>query len=64
MHGAHSAFASQRQDAMTVAQGVSSVEDEVCGPALNGLDGRKAGTVEGYDYSEVNRNSEAVQGVP
>ena len=34
------------------------------GPALNGLDGRKAGTVEGYDYSEVNKNSEAVQGVP
>ena len=27
------------------------------GPALNGLDGRKAGTVEGYDYSEVNKNS-------
>ena len=27
------------------------------GPALNGLDGRKAGAVEGYDYSEVNKNS-------
>jgi len=27
------------------------------GPALNGLDGRKAGTVEGYDYSEANKNS-------
>jgi cytochrome c len=30
------------------------------GPALDGLDGRKAGTVEGYDYSEVNKNSEIV----
>ena len=27
------------------------------GPSLNGLDGRKAGTVEGYDYSEANKNS-------
>jgi cytochrome c len=27
------------------------------GPALNGLDGRKAGTVPGYNYSEANKNS-------
>ena len=27
------------------------------GPALNGLDGRKSGTVEGYSYSEANKNS-------
>jgi cytochrome c len=27
------------------------------GPALNGLDGRKAGTVDGYDYSEANKTS-------
>ena len=27
------------------------------GPVLNGLDGRKAGTVEGYTYSEANKNS-------
>jgi cytochrome c len=27
------------------------------GPPLNGLDGRKAGTIEGYDYSEANKNS-------
>jgi cytochrome c len=27
------------------------------GPELNGLDGRKAGTVEGYDYSGGNKNS-------
>src|SRR3954447_277236 len=27
------------------------------GPVLNGLDGRKAGTVEGYSYSEANNNS-------
>ena len=27
------------------------------GPTLNGLFGRKAGTVEGYTYTEVNKNS-------
>jgi cytochrome c len=27
------------------------------GPVLNGLDGRKSGTVEGYSYSEANKNS-------
>jgi len=27
------------------------------GPALNGLDGRKSGTVEGYSYSGANKNS-------
>ena len=27
------------------------------GPELNGLDGRKAGSVEGYNYSEANKNS-------
>jgi cytochrome c len=27
------------------------------GPQLNGLDGRKAGTTEGYSYSEANKNS-------
>ena len=27
------------------------------GPALNGLDGRKSGTFEGYSYSEANKNS-------
>jgi cytochrome c len=27
------------------------------GPVLNGLMGRKAGTVEGYNYSEANKNS-------
>lgn len=27
------------------------------GPVLNGLDGRKAGTIEGYNYSEANKNS-------
>ena len=27
------------------------------GPLLNGLDGRKSGTVEGYSYSEANKNS-------
>jgi cytochrome c len=27
------------------------------GPYLNGLDGRKSGTVEGYNYSDANKNS-------
>ena len=27
------------------------------GPQLNGLIGRKAGTIEGYNYSEANKNS-------
>ncbi len=27
------------------------------GPELNGLDGRKAGTVPGYSYSDANKNS-------
>jgi cytochrome c len=27
------------------------------GPVLNGLDGRKTGTIEGYSYSEANKNS-------
>ena len=27
------------------------------GPELNGLDGRKSGTAEGYNYSEPNKNS-------
>jgi cytochrome c len=27
------------------------------GPELNGLDGRKAGTVEGYDYSDGDKKS-------
>lgn len=27
------------------------------GPALNGLEGRKSGSVEGYSYSEANKNS-------
>jgi cytochrome c len=27
------------------------------GPVLNGLDGRKSGSVEGYSYSEANKNS-------
>lgn len=27
------------------------------GPVLNGLEGRKAGTIEGYNYSEANKTS-------
>jgi cytochrome c len=27
------------------------------GPELNGIDGRKSGTAEGYSYSDANKNS-------
>ena len=30
------------------------------GPPLNGVDGRKAGTFEGYNYSEANKSSGVV----
>jgi cytochrome c len=30
------------------------------GPVLNGLEGRKTGTVAGYDYSEANKNAAIV----
>lgn len=30
------------------------------GPALNGLDGRKSGSVDGYSHSDVNKNSNIV----
>jgi cytochrome c len=32
------------------------------GPELNGLDGRKSGTVEGYSYSDANKNSNITWG--
>ena len=28
------------------------------GPVLNGLDGRKSGTIDGYNYSEANKRAE------
>ena len=28
------------------------------GPVLNGIDGRKSGTIEGYSYSEANKKAE------
>jgi cytochrome c len=30
------------------------------GPVLNGLDGRKSGTIDGYNYSEANKKAEIV----
>ncbi len=36
---------------------VGETAKNLVGPILNGLIGRKAGTVEGYNYSEANRNS-------
>jgi cytochrome c len=32
------------------------------GPVLNGLDGRKSGSIEGYNYSEANKKAEIVWG--
>ena len=34
------------------------------GPVLNGLIGRKAGTIEGFNYSEANKNSGIVWDEP
>ena len=36
---------------------VGETAKNVVGPVLNGLFGRKAGTVEGYTYSPANKNS-------
>lgn len=36
---------------------VGETAKNAVGPNLNGLFGRKAGTVEGYNYSEANKNS-------
>jgi len=36
---------------------VGEVAKNKLGPELNGLDGRKAGTVEGYAYSDADKNS-------
>lgn len=30
------------------------------GPVQNGLDGRKSGTIEGYNYTEANKNSNII----
>jgi cytochrome c len=32
------------------------------GPLLNGLDGRKSGTIEGYSYTDANKNSNITWG--
>lgn len=36
---------------------VGEAAKSIVGPNLNGLFGRKAGTVQGYEYSEANRSS-------
>ena len=36
---------------------VGETAKNAVGPVLNGLIGRKAGTVEGYSYTEANKNS-------
>lgn len=36
---------------------VGETAKNLVGPALNGLDGRKSGTVAGYNYSQANKDS-------
>ena len=36
---------------------VGETAKNTVGPVLNGLFGRKSGTIEGYNYSEANKNS-------
>ncbi|MDP3691204.1 cytochrome c family protein [Bradyrhizobium sp.] len=36
---------------------VGETAKNIIGPVLNGLFGRKTGTIDGYNYSEANRNS-------
>ena len=40
-----------------VCHDVGEAAKNKIGPILNGLDGRKSGTVEGYSYSDANKNS-------
>jgi cytochrome c len=66
---AASAVASSAASAQDVAAGKSSFNKCLAchaigegaknkvGPELNGLDGRKSGTAEGYSYSDANKNS-------
>src|SRR3954453_9680038 len=36
---------------------VGAEAKNLVGPVLNGLEGRKSGTIEGYSYTEANKNS-------
>jgi cytochrome c len=40
-----------------VCHDVGETAKNKIGPILNGLDGRKSGSVDGYSYSEANKNS-------
>jgi len=40
-----------------VCHDVGETAKNKIGPILNGLDGRKSGSVEGYSYSDANKNS-------
>ena len=40
-----------------VCHDVGEAAKNKIGPILNGLDGRKAGSVEGYSFSDANKNS-------
>jgi cytochrome c len=43
---------------------VGETAKNTVGPILNGLFGRKSGTIEGYNYSEANKNSGIVWDEP
>jgi cytochrome c len=43
-----------------VYRAIREGEKEKVGPLLNGLDGRKSGTIDGFSYSRANKNSGVV----
>jgi len=49
-------FSKQCKDCHHIGEGISDKR----GPVLNGLFGRKAGSIPGYDYSDANRNSTVI----
>src|SRR4051794_31229779 len=56
--GAQDAAAGEKVFAVCKAcHQVGDTANNVVGPVLNGLIGRKAGSVEGYNYSPANKNS-------
>ena len=57
---AHAQDAAAGKDAFKKCQACHRIGEgakNLVGPQLNGLDGRHSGSVEGYKYSEANKNS-------
>lgn len=60
MHGAAAQDAAAGEKVFVQCRACHQVGEKAknaVGPVLNGLFGRKAGTVEGYNYSDANKNS-------